>query len=368
MYRIEPAFWARKRVLVTGHTGFKGAWLCQLLHRLGALVTGYALPPPTDPSLYDLAKVDQLVDSVIGDIRDLDHVCSVVAESRPEVLIHMAAQSVVLDSYDNPVETYATNVMGTVNVLEAVRRAARPVVLVNVTTDKCYQNQRWMWGYRESDALGGRDPYSNSKACSELATQAFRHSYFPLDDFARHGVAIATARAGNVVGGGDWTPHQLVPTVVAAASAGSPVTLRNPGAVRPWQHVLDCLSGYLVLAQTLAAAPDTGSGEWNFGPAGDDVYTVADIAELLAAHWNVVPPWCTSANTVPNEELALRLDCSKAQQGLGWRCALTVPEALDWVAKWYLSTQGGIPAREATLVQIETYLSLPARRPSSAAC
>lgn len=354
---MHEAFWQGRRVLVTGHTGFKGAWLCLFLRRLGARVFGYALAPPTNPSLYTLAEVDTLVVSTIGDMRDIGRFSRALAEAAPDVLIHMAAQSVVLTSYEDPADSYSTNVIGTVNVLEAVRRSRSRVAVVNVTTDKVYQNNAWDWGYRETDALGGRDPYSNSKACSELVTQAFRHSYFAPQRYAEHGVAIAAARAGNVIGGGDWTAHQLVPAIIAAYAKQQPVDLRSPASVRPWQHVLDCLAGYVALAQALATEPLRCSGEWNFGPAVDDVYTVAQVAEALAAHWQVAPAWTSAVGTHAHEEFELQLDSSKARRQLNWRPRLSTGQALDWVAQWYLKTQSGSSARAACDEQIESYLA-----------
>jgi CDP-glucose 4,6-dehydratase len=353
-------FWHNRRVLVTGHTGFKGSWLCLWLHSVGARVAGYALEPPTRPSLYQLARISELVDSTIADLRDMNALDKAVASFAPEVVLHMAAQSVVLTSYDDPIETYSTNVVGTVHLLEAVRRANRPCCVVNVTTDKCYLNQGWVWGYREIDALGGRDPYSNSKACAELVTQSFRHSYFPLESFARHGVALASARAGNVIGGGDWTAHQLVPETAAAFARAEPVVLRHPDAVRPWQHVLDCLNGYLVLAEKLASAPALGSGEWNFGPAPGDAYTVARVVEALAVHWKLATAWVRATGATPREEHELTLDSTKASRVLGWRCRLSTEQAIAWVADWYLGLQQGGDARQLCLAQIGRFAQLEA--------
>lgn len=359
---MNPGFWRGRRVFVTGHTGFKGAWLCLWLRELGAQVCGYALPPPTQPSLFDKASAGEGHQNITGDVRDLPLLAQSLADFAPDVVLHMAAQSVVLSAYRDPADTFATNVMGTVNVLEAVRRsgkpAGKPLVLVNVTTDKVYLNQRWPWAYRESDTLGGRDPYSNSKACSELVTQSYAASYFPLAELARHGVALATARAGNVIGGGDWTPHQLIPAVVAAAQAGQPVQLRNPSAVRPWQHVLDCLRGYLTLAEQLHQQPQTASGDWNFGPSSDEIVTVAQVAEAVAHHWHVSPPWVQASGTQPKEEHELRLDCSKAARALPWRCALSTQTAMDWVAQWHLQVQNGQSERQASLAQIATFMRL----------
>ncbi len=359
---MRPAFWQGRRVFVTGHTGFKGAWLCLLLQRLGATVRGYALPPPTDPSLFELAQAGQGVETLTGDVRDLPALATALAEFAPELVLHMAAQSVVLSAYETPVDTYSTNVMGTVHLLEAVRRAGKPMAVVNVTTDKVYHNQRWVWSYRENDGLGGRDPYSSSKACSELVTQSYVASFFPAERRAEHGVAVASARAGNVIGGGDWTPHQLVPAIIAAAQAGQAVALRNPAGVRPWQHVLDCLNGYLSLAEALLDDPARAAGDWNFGPAADDHFTVAQVAEGIGRHWGITPAWTNAAGVRPPEEHELRLDCSKAARQLGWRCALSTPTAFHWVADWYLQVEGGRTAREASLAQIEAFLAGPVRR------
>lgn len=355
---MNPAFWRNKRVFVTGHTGFKGSWLCQLLNSFGAQVAGYALPPPTQPNLYSLARLDELVESTMGDIRDLGQLTDRVRTFAPEVVFHMAAQSVVLHSYEDPVETYSTNVLGTVNTLEAIRRMGRPCVVVNVTTDKCYENKGWVWGYRETDALGGHDPYSNSKACAELVAQSFRESYFSLSRGAEHGVAIASARAGNVIGGGDWTPRQLIPEAIAAFFENRPVVLRHPQAVRPWQHVLDCLGGYLSLAEALADDVRAYSGEWNFGPADADSCSASHLVESLAAHWGIERPWLQDGTVHAPEEQQLRLDVSKAASLLGWRCRLTLDNALQWVASWYSEHHNGGAARNLCRDQIVRYLDL----------
>ncbi len=355
---MNTGHWRGRRVFITGHTGFKGAWLCLWLRQLGAHVCGYALPPPTQPSLFDAAQASDRIQSLTGDVRDLSNLSAAIADFAPQVVLHMAAQSVVLTAHQDPADTFHTNVMGTVNVLEAVRRAGRPLVLVNVTTDKVYLNQRWPWAYRETDSLGGRDPYSSSKACSELATQSYAQTYFPLDELQRHGVAVATARAGNVIGGGDWTPHQLIPAVVAAAQAGQPVALRNPSAVRPWQHVLDCLHGYLTLAEQLQLQPLQASGDWNFGSASDEIVTVSQVAETLMRHWQQQPAWIQAPGSQPKEEHELRLDCSKAARQLPWRCALSTDQALDWVAQWHHRVQAGQTARQTSMAQIEAYMAL----------
>jgi CDP-glucose 4,6-dehydratase len=356
---MQGSFWRDKRVLVTGHTGFKGSWLCMWLHAAGASVAGYALQPPTEPSLYRLARVDELVASTIADLRDMQRLERLVASFAPEIVLHLAAQSVVLTSYEEPIDTFATNVLGTAHLLEAIRRAGRPCIVVNVTTDKCYANRNWVWGYRETDTLGGLDPYSSSKACAEFVANSFRHAYFAPEAFAQHGVAVANARAGNVVGGGDWTPHQLIPAAVAAYAAGEPVVLRHPDGVRPWQHVLDCLDGYLTLAEVLATDPLRGSGDWNFGPPGDDAHSVAYVVETLARHWGVIRPWVSSQGVTPHEERELRLDSSKAAKLLGWRCKLPIGEALELVAEWYLGVDAGQDARQLCRTQIARFANAP---------
>ena len=353
---MNPSFWRDKRVFITGHTGFKGSWLCLLLHAFGARVTGYALSPPTEPSLFASARVDQLIASITGDIRDLDLLAASLRAAQADVVLHMAAQSVVLHSYEDPVDTYTTNVVGTVNTLEAVRRAGHPCAVVNVTTDKCYENKGWVWGYRETDTLGGRDPYSNSKACAELVAQSYRESFFPLARWDEHRVAVASARAGNVIGGGDWTPRQLVPETIAAFVQQRSVVLRHPNAVRPWQHVLDCLGGYLALAEALAKDPHAFSGEWNFGPADAEACPVSRVVESLGAFWRIERPWVRDEAVHAPEEQQLRLDVSKAAQLLGWHRRLAIDDALQWVAAWYRGYHQGADARALCHEQIARYL------------
>lgn len=356
---MNIAYWKDKRVLVTGHTGFKGSWLCLLLDSLGAKVFGYALPPPTDPSLYRLADVDSVVDSVTGDVRDYSTLASFVSSVAPEVVLHMAAQSVVLDSYNEPVGTYSTNVLGTVHVLEALRQVNQPCSFVNVTSDKCYENIGSAVPYAEGDRLGGKDPYSNSKACSELITAAYRHSYFDPSRFDEHGVAISTARAGNVIGGGDWTPWQLIPDVMQAFRQGKKVTLRHPAAVRPWQHVLDCLGGYLTLAERQVENPGEIAGSWNFGPSGEDIKPVSYIVEAIAAHWGLPDPWTPDSKTYAHEEPTLVLDSTRARRDLGWAPALPLDTALQWVVDWYRGYYDGEDEpRSLCRRQIDDFLML----------
>jgi len=355
---MNPAFWHNRRVLITGHTGFKGSWLCMMLGAFGARVAGFALDPPTHPSLYELARVNELVDSAIGDVRDLEALIQRVRTVAPEFVFHMAAQSVVLRSYDDPVETYSTNVLGTVHVLEAVRRMRIRCNIINVTTDKCYENKGWVWGYRETDILGGHDPYSNSKACTELVGQSYRDSFFPVPRWHEHGVALASARAGNVIGGGDWTPRQLIPDAIAAFLQSRPVVLRHPQAVRPWQHVLDCLAGYLTLAEVLAKDVPAYSGAWNFGPSEAGSRPVSYMVESLAAHWNLTQPWSQDSVVHAPEEPQLRLDVTKAATALGWHCRLPIDDAIHWVANWHRNYHAGRNARDLCREQIDEYLAM----------
>jgi CDP-glucose 4,6-dehydratase len=352
---MKPQFWDNRRVLITGHTGFKGSWLCLWLDALGAKVCGYALDPPTDPSLYALARIDDLIESTIGDIADYSALQSLISSFAPEVVIHMAAQSVVLDSYTEPVNTYTTNVLGTAHILESIRQAAIPCTVINVTTDKVYENTSLSVAYGESDRLGGRDPYSNSKACSELVSSAYRDSFFPLDKIADHGVSVSTARAGNVIGGGDWTPWQLIPDVAQALSRGEKVELRNPGATRPWQHVLDCLCGYMTLVEKQSLEPEKYSGEWNFGPDEKDVKSVAYVVESVAQQWGVNDPWTTDSHAYAHEEPVLQLNSSKANERLGWRPRLPLDTAISWAADWYHSYFDAGDARELCQRQIHQF-------------
>jgi CDP-glucose 4,6-dehydratase len=348
-------FWRGRRVFVTGHTGFKGSWLCLLLHRLGAEVKGYSLPPPTQPSLHDLARVGNVVASTTGDIRDHARLAKEMQAFAPDVVLHMAAQSVVLSAYEDPIETFSTNVVGTASVLNAVRSVGGRCAVVNVTTDKVYENRGWVWGYRETDALGGRDPYSSSKACAELVARSFRESYFQVADGQ---AGLASARAGNVIGGGDWTPHQLIPDTVAALARGEPVVLRNPAATRPWQHVLDCLAGYLALAEALHANPAGISGDWNFGPAEQEVQPVARVVELLAEPWGVKPAWVRDTASYPHEAMELSVSPRKANRELGWGCRLALTMSLAWTAAWYRDWQAGGDARKLCEAQIEQFIAL----------
>jgi CDP-glucose 4,6-dehydratase len=357
--KMNPDFWRGKRVFVTGHTGFKGSWLSLWLARVGANVCGFALSAPTEPSLFELAGVAQVLErSVIADIRDHALLASEMQRFDPDIVLHLAAQSVVLQSYSDPIETFSVNVVGTASVLSAVRGLRRPCSVVNVTTDKVYENQHWVWGYRETDPLGGRDPYSSSKACAELVARSFRDSYFSSADSSVPSVALASARAGNVIGGGDWTPRQLIPETIAAFAAGKPVVLRHPQAIRPWQHVLDCLSGYLVLAEALSRDPKRYCGEWNFGPADADMQPVSYVVETLSRPWRCDPAWVRDAQAHPHEEMELRLNSQKAMRELCWRCRLSLELALSWTAEWFEAHQAGETARSLCERQIERYMTV----------
>ncbi len=354
----DRSFWKNRRVFLTGHTGFKGSWLSLWLNALGAEVTGYALNPPTEPSLFEQAKVAGDIRSICADIRDFERIKSAIAECRPDVVIHMAAQSVVRQGYEDPIETYSSNVMGTVNVFEALRQLDQPCVVVNVTSDKCYENKEWAWGYRENDAMGGHDPYSNSKACAELVTLAFRDSYFHNDASGRSKIAVASARAGNVVGGGDWTRDQLIPDLMRSFLSGQPCMIRNPAAIRPWQFVLEPLRGYLLLAERLAENTEQFASSWNFGPAETDAKPVSWITEELVRSWGGGASWCQDAGIHPREANYLKLDVSKARACLDWTPVLPLSRALDWIVDWYHAFQAGDDLRRITLSQIEQYETL----------
>jgi CDP-glucose 4,6-dehydratase len=345
-HRPTQDFWRDKKVLVTGHTGFKGSWLCLWLQRLGANVVGYALDPPSTPNLFDVARVGDGMMSVRGDVRDLEFLSNIMTDQKPEIVFHLAAQSLVRRSYDDPVETYSTNVMGTVNVLEAVRRVLTVRVVIIVTSDKCYENQEWIWGYRENDPMGGHDPYSSSKGCVELVTAAYMKSFFSIDRFgSEHHVALASVRAGNVIGGGDWGTDRLVPDCLRALSVDEEIILRNPNAIRPWQHVLDPLGGYMLLAERLWGDGSRFAGAWNFGPSDNDLWTVEDVVREIIRLWGG-GTYRSESEAHPHEAHQLRLDCGKARIQLGWSSRFNIQEALSWSAEWYKMFYGNASQSE----------------------
>ncbi|MGN6805705.1 MAG: CDP-glucose 4,6-dehydratase [Trinickia sp.] len=351
----STTFWRGKKVFVTGHTGFKGSWLTLWLQALGAKVTGYALAPDTTPNLFELARVADGIDSVISDIRDRHAVLNAMKAASPEIVIHMAAQPLVRESYASPVETYETNVMGTVHVLEAVRHVPGVKSVVIVTTDKCYENHEWEWGYRENEAMGGYDPYSSSKGCAELVTAAYRRSFFNPSTYATHGVAIASARAGNVIGGGDWATDRLIPDIMRAIMREERVRIRSPHAIRPWQHVLEPLSGYLLLAEKLYSEQSRYAEAWNFGPNDADARPVQAIVERLTSQWGDGASWALDGDEHPHEATFLKLDCSKARNRLGWQPRWNLERALDEIVAWYKAAARQEDMRAVTLEQIDQF-------------
>lgn len=325
---IDTNFWYKKKVFVTGHTGFKGSWLCIWLHSMGAIVKGYSLAPQIEPSLFEIANVFDLVESEINDIRDIVSLRASIEKFNPEIVFHLAAQPLVRESYVSPLNTYETNAMGTANLLESIRNCVSVKAIVNVTTDKCYENKEWHWGYRESDPMGGRDPYSSSKGCAELITASYRESF--LRD---RGVGVATARAGNVVGGGDWAADRLIPDIIKAVELGKPVTIRNPNSTRPWQHVLECISGYLILAERLYSDHLEFSSGWNFGPYDNDVRSVRWIVEKIK-QWYPDLRWVLDEADQPHEASLLKLDISKATTLLGWKPSWSLEFTLEKIVQW----------------------------------
>ncbi len=360
MEGVTPDFWTGKRVFLTGHTGFKGSWLSLWLQSMGAQLHGLALKPPTTPALFDEANVGAGMKSTIGDIRDYETVRSAMQASQPEIIIHMAAQPLVRYSYHAPVETYATNVMGTVHVLEAARQLGTAKAIVNVTTDKCYENKEWVWGYREDEPMGGHDPYSNSKGCSELLTSAYRRSYFKDSE-----IALASARAGNVIGGGDWATDRLIPDVLRAFEKSQPVVIRNPHATRPWQHVLEPLAGYLMLAESLYTEGQAFAEGWNFGPHDEDARPVQWIVESMVQTWGNDASWQLDAGTHPHEANYLKLDVSKAKAKLGWQPRWNLATALAHITEWHHHWLSNKPVQAKCLQQISDYQRTPFDRTST---
>lgn len=348
---IDTSFWQGRKVFLTGHTGFKGSWLALWLHQLGARVTGYSLEPPTSPSVFENAKVSTVIDeSITGDIRDGKFFTEAMQLAKPEIIIHMAAQSLVRDSYIDPVGTYDTNVMGTINMLEAVRKTPSVKAVLNITTDKCYENKEWLWGYRENEPMGGHDPYSSSKACAELVSSAYRNSFLHNE-----GIALATARAGNVIGGGDWAKDRIVPDAMRAFISNESLLVRNPIAIRPWQHVLEPLSGYLMLCQQLIEQPTIFADAWNFGPNDEDAQPVSKLTDIMVSSWGEDAKWHVDNDEHPHEARYLKLDCSKAKNVLKWKPIWCLEQALDETVQWYKAWYKEEDMQEFTINQIKYY-------------
>jgi CDP-glucose 4,6-dehydratase len=353
--QVDPGFWKGKKVFLTGHTGFKGGWLSLWLTSMGAKVTGYALAPNTTPNLFDVLAIDSLIEkSHIADIRDLSSLQKAMSSANPDVVIHMAAQPLVRYSYANPVETYAINVMGTVHVLESARSVNALRATVIVTTDKCYENKEWVWGYRENESMGGYDPYSNSKGCAELVTSAYRQSYFSNSNSINK---VASARAGNVIGGGDWSEDRLSPDAIKAFEANKPLMIRNPLATRPWQHVLEPLSGYLILAQALYDQGLAFASGWNFGPRDEDNRSVQEVVDLLICGWGDSASWEKEGSEQPHEANLLKLDCSKAHTQLGWAPKWNLQNAVQKIVEWQKAFQAKENMQEVSLAQINQYMN-----------
>lgn len=352
---INPAFWAKKKVLLTGHTGFKGSWLALWLANLGADVIGYALDPPTTPNLFEIAQASRGITSVIGDIRNLNDLRATIDQHQPQIVIHMAAQSLVMESYEHPIDTYATNIMGTVNILESAFRSNSVKVLINVTSDKCYENNEQAQQYKEDSPMGGHDPYSSSKGCAELVTSAYRKSFFSGSQSKSF---IASGRAGNVIGGGDWAKNRLVPDIMKEFMAGRPAFIRNPTFIRPWQHVLDPLSGYLLLAEKLWSDGASFAEGWNFGPDEANSQPVSWVVKQLADLWGQDAQWKTNAVSQAHEASVLRLDCSKARTALGWNSKLNLEQALQWTHDWYQAYNSNKDMPDFTRNQISLYQNM----------
>jgi CDP-glucose 4,6-dehydratase len=360
---LNSRFWKDKKVFLTGHTGFKGAWLTLWLEHWGATVCGYSLPPECSPNLFEMLFPDRADSMQAQDVRDPEALCESLRSSGAEVVIHLAAQPLVRRSYRDPVRTYETNVMGTVYLLEAIRKTPTVRAAVIVTSDKCYENRERPWGYREDEPMGGHDPYSSSKGCAELVVSAYRRSFFPSD--AQGGrVAVASARAGNVIGGGDWSEDRLIPDCIRALTRRRPIPVRNPRSVRPWQHVLEPLGGYLLLAEKLHAGGDMWCGPWNFGPRDDDALPVGSVADLVVKHWGE-GEWTAvggAAAEVSHEANYLKLDCGKARSHLGWTPLLNIEEAIRWTCEWYRHhhDRGDKEMKEFSIRQLGRYVELEA--------
>lgn len=355
---VNLEFWNGKKVLVTGHTGFKGSWMSAWLTRLGADVTGLALAPDSDPSLFDDAHVATGMNSVIGDIRDASLVQRLIADSSIEIVLHLAAQALVRESYDDPIETFSTNVVGTATVLDACRRSDSVKSVVSVTSDKCYENREWVWGYRESEAMGGHDPYSASKGCAELVTASMRRSFFEAGSSGSREIGLGSGRAGNVIGGGDWSANRIIPDIVRAFGVGEKVEIRSPNAIRPWQHVLEPVRGYMMLAERLYDEPaGIWADGWNFGPHDIDARPVRSIVESMCAAWGGTADYRVNEGG-PHEANYLKLDCSKSRDVLGWKPALGLDDALTWIVEWHKAHLDGESAKSLLDEQLARYEAL----------
>ena len=354
---MNPEFWKDKKVFITGHTGFKGGWLSLWLQEMGAVVKGYSLPAPTTPSIFEEANVGLNMLSEEGDIRDFLHLRESISDFKPEIVFHMAAQPLVRLSYNDPIETYSTNVMGTVYLLETVKQVGGIKAVVNITSDKCYENREWIWGYREDEAMGGYDPYSNSKGCAELVTSSYRQSFFNKDKYQQHGCALASVRAGNVIGGGDWADDRLIPDMLKAFSNDRPAEIRSPHAIRPWQHVLEPLSGYITTAEHLYEHGCDFAEGWNFGPKEEDAKPVEWIVETLASVWQDGASWHLSEGEHPHEAHYLKLDCSKAKMRLNWQPVWNLEYTLTKIVNWQKAWLANQDMHKYTMNEIKEYIA-----------
>jgi CDP-glucose 4,6-dehydratase len=355
---MNSQFWKGKKVLLTGHTGFKGSWLSLWLQKLGSDLIGFSNSIPTKPSLFELANVQDGMNSIMGDVCDLNHLKRVISEYQPEIVFHMAAQSLVHESYKNPVETYATNVMGTINLFEAIRTEGNVHAIVNITSDKCYENKGGIQAYKETDPMGGYDPYSSSKGCAEIATSSFRNSFFNPAEYEKHKVALASVRAGNVIGGGDWSPYRLIPDIVRGIIESHTVKIRNPDSIRPWQYVMDPLNGYLILAEKLWENGPKYMGGWNFGPNDNNTKPVSWIVEKISQFYGKDFIWQLTDENFKHEATYLKLDCSKAKEKLGWYTKMNLELALSWTIEWYKQYKQNDDIRYFTEKQIENFCLL----------
>ena len=356
---MNKDFWNKKKILVTGHTGFKGSWLSLWLQKLNSNVIGFSKSIPTNPSLFELANIENGMTSIIGNVCNYDELEKTIKEYKPEIVIHMAAQAILRESYNNPIETYATNVMGTVNLLESIRKIGNVKVILNITTDKCYEPNESSKGHLETDRLGGYDPYSNSKACSELVTASFRNSFFNPKEYQKHGISLASCRAGNVIGGGDWGKDRLIPDIMRGILNNEVIKIRNPNSIRPWQHVLDPLNGYLTLVEKLWSSGSEFSEGWNFGSAENNDKPVKWIVKKLTEQYSkdIRSDINNSAN--PHEENYLRLNCTKANSRLDWMPKLNLEQGLEWITEWYKQYEQNNNMRAITEQQIEKFEKLP---------